>query len=130
MTEKKDFYRAVEEICEKDKRYKSDGYEFLMQALYFTQKKLKKQTHVSGKELSEGLRDFAIEQYGPMAKTVLKHWGITRTQDFGSIVFNMIDRKILSKTDEDSIDDFKDVYDFEVAFGNILPESIAKEIKG
>ena len=128
MQEKKDFYRTVELICEKDKRYKLDAYEFVIQALYFTQKKLKKQTHISGKELSEGLRDFAIEQFGPMAKTVLTHWGITRTQDFGNIVFNMIDKKLLSKTEEDSITDFSDVYDFEVAFANVLRDSVIKDI--
>jgi len=127
MQENKDFYRTVELICAKDSRYKPDAYEFVIQALYFTQKKLKKQAHISGKELSEGLRDFAIEQFGPMAKTVLTHWGITRTQDFGKIVFNMIDKKLLSKTEEDSITDFSDVYDFEVAFANVLRDSVIKD---
>lgn len=127
MQEKEDFYRTVELICEKESRYKPDAYEFVIQALHFTQKKLKKQTHVTGKELSEGLRDFAIEQFGPMAKTVLTHWGITRTQDFGNIVFNMIDKKLLSKTEEDSITDFSDVYDFEAAFANVLRDSVIKD---
>ena len=127
MQEKEDFYRTIELICEKDSRYKPDAYEFVIQALHFTQKKLKKQTHVTGKELSEGLRDFAIEQFGPMAKTVLTHWGITRTQDFGNIVFNMIDKKLLLKTEEDSMADFSDIYDFEVAFANVLRDSVIKD---
>lgn len=124
---KKDFYQAVEEICVNDPRYKPDSYEFVMQALYFTQKKLSRQGHISGKELSQGMRDFVIDQYGPMAKTVLHHWGITKTEDFGNIVFNMIDKKILSKTEEDSLDDFKDIYKFESVFNNILAEQLIKE---
>src|SRR3989338_2276841 len=100
------FHKAVEEIYLKDTRYKVDSYEFILQALRFTQRKLKKQGHLSGKELAGGCAKFAIEQYGPMAKAVLKHWGITKTQDFGNIVNNMIDAKLLSKTESDSIEDF------------------------
>jgi uncharacterized repeat protein (TIGR04138 family) len=128
MEEKKDFYQVAEEIYAKDSRYKADSYEFVMQALHFTQARLKKETHVTGKELLEGIRDFAIEQYGPMAKTVLKHWGITKTEDFGNIVFNMINEKILSKTEKDCIGDFKDVYDFDAVFGNVLRDNIIKNI--
>ena len=83
---------------------------------------------MTGKELSQGLRDFTIEQFGPMSKTVLAHWGITKTQDFGNIVFNMIDKKLLSKTEEDSIADFKEVYDFEAVFTNVLRDSVIKDI--
>lgn len=128
MEEKKDFYQVVEEICKSESRYKPDAYEFLMQALHFTQNKLKKKAHVTGKELLEGIREFAIEQYGPMAQTVFKHWGINKTQDFGNIVFNMVDKKLLSKTDEDAIEDFKDVYDFQRVFGNVLRDSVIKDM--
>ena len=128
MKEKKDFYQVIEEICVKDPRYKRDAYEFVMQALYFTQKKIKRQGHMSGKELLGGIRDFAVQEYGPMVKTLFYHWGITKTEDFGNIVFNMIDKKVLSKTENDSMGDFKDVYDFEKTFGNILRESVIKEI--
>ena len=126
MEEKKDFYQVVEDVCAQDKRYKSDAYEFLMQALHFTQTKLKREKHVTGRELLEGIREFTIEQYGPMAKTVLGHWGINKTEDFGNIVFNMVDKKLLSKTQEDSIDDFKEVYDFQAAFGNVLGDCTIK----
>jgi len=129
MKKEKDFYLVVEQICVKDKRYKADAYEFIMQALYFTQNKLKKDKHVSGKELLEGVRDFIIEQYGPMSKTVLAHWGIKKTEDLGNIVFNLIDKQILSKTEEDSLEDFKNVYDFEAAFGNVLRDVVIKESK-
>jgi uncharacterized repeat protein (TIGR04138 family) len=126
MEEKKNFYQVIDEICAKDSRYKPDAYEFVMQALHFTQDKLKREKHVTGRELLEGIREFAIEQYGPMTKTVLEHWGIAKTQDFGNIVFNMVDKKLLSKTDTDSIDDFKDVYDFVTVFGNVLGDSAIK----
>jgi uncharacterized repeat protein (TIGR04138 family) len=128
MEEKKDFYKLIEEICEKDKRYKPDAYEFVMQALYYTQKSLKKNSHVTGGELSEGIRKFVVEQYGPMAKTVFSHWGVTKTQDFGNIVYTMIENKMLAKTETDSIDDFKDVYDFEAAFGNVFRDIVIKDI--
>jgi len=127
MQEKKDFYQTIEDILLEDKRYKADAYEFVMQALHFTQAKLKREGHIGGRELLEGMRELIIEQYGPMAQTVLGHWGITSTQDFGNIVFNMIERKMLSRTEQDSIDDFKDVYDFRAVFGNVLRDSVIKE---
>jgi uncharacterized repeat protein (TIGR04138 family) len=129
MEEKKNFHQIIEEICAKDSRYKADSYEFLLQALHFTQKQLKKEKHITGQELCEGVRGFTIEQYGPMAKTVLNHWGIHKTQDLGNIVFNLIDKKLLSKTEEDSIEDFRDVYDFESAFGNVLRDSLINGIE-
>ena len=110
------FYKKTEEISGKDARYKPDAYEFIMQALIFTQKKLKKQGHLSGQELAQGARDLALQQYGPMAKAVLGHWGIKSTEDLGEIVFNMVENGLLGKTDEDSREDFKGVYDFQDAF--------------
>lgn len=128
MDEQKSFYELVEEICRQDNRYKPDAYEFLMQALHHTQKKLNRNTHVSGKELLEGIRELAIEQYGVMAQTVLSHWGISSTEDFGAMVFSMVEKKILSKTETDSLDDFKAGYDFKEAFGNIFRTIVIKDI--
>jgi len=128
MKDKRDFYQVIESICKRDARYKADAYEFVMQALYFTQKKIKREGHMTGKELAHGIKDFAAQQYGPMAITVLSHWGISSTEDFGNIVFNMVGKKVLSKTEEDSPADFKDVYDFEKAFGSILRESVIREM--
>lgn len=122
MEEVKNFYEVVDQICLTDPRYKPDSYEFVLQALNFTQKEFKKEGHVSGKELLEGIRQFALKQYGPMAKTVLAHWGINRTSDFGNIVFNMIGNGLLSKTADDSHHDFDDVYDFETAFRHIVKD--------
>lgn len=111
-----DFYKKVEEIVNSDPRYKADAYEFMMQALWFTQNQLKRKGHVTGQELSEGIKEFVLEQYGPMSKTVLEHWGIRKTEDFGEVVFNMIESGIMGKSDGDSREDFKSVYDFDEAF--------------
>ncbi len=118
------FIDLVEEICSRDNRYKPDAYEFVLQGLSFTQDKLKRQAHVTGKELALGLRDYAIEQYGALAQRVLSHWGINQTQDFGEIVFSLIDKKLLSKSDEDFLADFNSVYDFQPAFANVLADTV------
>ena len=122
MKKKKDFYEIVDSICLKDSRYKPDSYEFVMQALSFTQKKIDRDGHITGKELLEGIRELALEQFGPMAKTVITHWGISKTEDFGNIVFNMIEKSLLSKTEADSIGDFNAVFDFETAFRHIVKD--------
>ena len=124
------FYDLVEEICGQDKRYKPDAYEFVLQGLNFTQKKLKRKTHVSGAELALGLRDYAINQYGALAYRVLAYWGISQTQDFGNIVFNMIEKKLLSKAKDDSLADFEAVYDFKEAFANVLVDCVIDGLGG
>jgi uncharacterized repeat protein (TIGR04138 family) len=129
MEEKKDFTQVVEEICCRDNRYKSESFEFVLQSLYYTQKVLKKTGHVSAGELLDGIRQYCIEQFGPMAQTVLAHWGITKTDDFGNIVFSMIEHKLLSKTETDTQEDFNDIYDFDVVFANVLRDSVIKSIE-
>ncbi|MBC8522512.1 hypothetical protein H8D29_01155 [PVC group bacterium] len=74
------------------------------------------QRHVTGQQLCMGLRDFAIECYGPFAPSVLRHWDVYRTDDFGSIVYHMADLKLLRTSPHDSIEDFRSVYDFDEAF--------------
>ncbi|RKY30739.1 MAG: hypothetical protein DRP74_06375 [Candidatus Omnitrophota bacterium] len=110
-----DFREKVERIVESDPRYKTDAYIFVMQALWYTQKRFKRQGHVNGRELLKGIRAFGLEQYGPMTKTVFNHWGIKSTEDFGEIVFNMVDSGLLHKTEEDSRQDFRDGFDFDSA---------------
>ena len=124
------FYALVEEICNQDARYKPDAYEFVLAGLNFTQNKLKRKTHVSGGELASGLRDYAIDQYGALASRVLAYWGIKETQDFGNIVFSMIEKKLLAKTDGESLADFNAVYDFKSAFANVLADSVIEGFKG
>lgn len=72
--------------------------------------------HVNGQMLCEGLRDFALSEYGMLARTVLKRWRIRSCEDFGRIVYHMVDAGLMHKTDEDSYDDFKNVFDFNEAF--------------
>jgi uncharacterized repeat protein (TIGR04138 family) len=104
-----------------DDRYHRDAYAFLKEALEYTQRTLKrpvgeKTRHITGQELLEGIREYALKEYGPMALTVLSEWGLRRSEDFGEIVFNMVEHGILSKTENDSRKDFQDGYDFEKAF--------------
>jgi uncharacterized repeat protein (TIGR04138 family) len=75
--------------------------------------------HVNGRQLCMGLRDYAIRQYGRMARAVLRHWGIESTEDFGRLVFAMVDAQLLRKTPEDSMEDFRSVYDFDEAFEDL-----------
>ncbi|MCX5669524.1 MAG: hypothetical protein NTX89_05410 [Candidatus Omnitrophica bacterium] len=124
-----EFYDLVDQIRLQDKRYKPDAYEFVLGGLDFTQKKLKKTTHVSGVQLAHGLRDYAINQYGALAGRVLSYWGINQTEDFGNIVFNLIEKKLLSKTEEDRLEDFILVYDFKTAFSNVLADSVIEGFK-
>ena len=77
---------------------------------------------MSGRELLEGIREYALKTYGPMARTVLEFWGIHKTGDFGNIVFNMIAAKLFSKTENDTLEDFKDVYEFESAFKHVVSD--------
>jgi uncharacterized repeat protein (TIGR04138 family) len=128
MKEEKDFRKIVEGICDKEARFKPDAYEFIMQALGFAQKQAKKTGHLTGQEVALGVRDLAIQQYGPMAKTVLNHWGIRATADIGALVFIMIEHKLLSRQETDSIDDFNNVYDLDAAFANVLRDSVIKNI--
>ncbi len=119
-----EFSEVVELICKEDPRFDRRAYTFLRQALDHTVKDLKKRQpertsrsqHVSGPELLHGIRAYALDQFGPLAKTVLNSWGVTRCSDFGDLVFNLIDYKIFSKTESDRREDFADLYDFDEAF--------------
>jgi uncharacterized repeat protein (TIGR04138 family) len=104
-----------------DPRYQREAYIFLRDALDFTTKQQKKAKgttvrHVSGPELLEGVRQYALKEFGPMVITVFESWGIRATEDVGHMVFNLINAGIFGKTDEDSIEDFKNIYDFQEAF--------------
>ena len=76
--------------------------------------------HVSGRQLCMGLRDYAIERYGLLARTVLARWGVTKTEDFGRIVFALVDAGLMRKTDEDQLEDFQGVFEFDEAFGRAV----------
>jgi uncharacterized repeat protein (TIGR04138 family) len=108
--------KALIKIVEKDPRYPIEAYLFVIEALFYTRKKLGIDGHVTGKELLEGIKEVALRRYGSMATMVFEHWGIRETLDFGNIVFNMVNEKVLGKTEEDKLDDFKDIYDFDEVF--------------
>ena len=126
------FPEALESVVANDPRYQRDGYIFLRDALDFTtkhQKKIKGVSvrHVTGPELLDGVRQYALKEFGPMVMTVFDSWGIHSSEDVGHMVFNLIGAGVFGKTEEDSIEDFKNVYDFEEAFvrpfSPVKPES-------
>ena len=121
MKSKEDLISVLSRLCQKDSRYKIDAYTFVLAALNVTMESLKRKGHVSGQELTLGIKDFAIREYGRMARTVFEHWGIKTTEDFGHIVFNMVEAGVLGRTESDSIDDFKDGFDFKKAFEDEYP---------
>lgn len=114
------FEDVLNSILEKDSRYHRDAYLFLKDALEHTQKaigrKRREVGHITGQELLEGVREYALENFGPMAISVLEEWGIRSCEDFGQMVFLMVDNNLLRKTDQDSPDDFKNGYSFDEAF--------------
>ena len=117
-----DYGEVIDQILEKDNRYHRDAYYFIREGLDYTQHKLAKEAggkesrHVSGQELVNGVRQYAIDNYGPMAKALLNEWGINSTEDFGEIVFNLVENNLLAKTEDDSREDFSDGFDFEEVF--------------
>jgi len=115
------FDEVLDKILAQDPRYSRDAYLFVRAALDFVHKASSKTRktepcHISGQQLIAGIRAYALELYGPMAKGLLNEWGVQRCEDFGEIVFNMVDHKLLSRTEKDSRDDFKNGYDFQEAF--------------
>lgn len=111
-------------IRKEDARFDRLAYTFVRDGLEHAVKELKKRDaarakisrHLSGRELSDGLRVYALEQFGPLAKTVLNAWGVHATIHFGEIVYNLIDYNVFSKTEEDRKEDFADIFSFEDAF--------------
>jgi uncharacterized repeat protein (TIGR04138 family) len=112
------------EIVRHDERYAYEAYEFIFEALEYTLHMLGKQDaekeetvarHVSGAELMQGVRELALREFGLMARTVFRQWGVNATGDFGNIVFNLIEAELMSKTAEDNLADFQDQYDLDEA---------------
>ena len=116
-------------------RYARDAYHFLRESLDFTQKLISKENkgkvrHVTGQEQLEGIRQHALQQFGPMTVTVFAEWGVTNCKDFGEMVFNMVESSLLAKTEKDSREDFQAGYDFTDAFAKpFWPERKLKAAK-
>lgn len=107
---------VLDRLQERNPRFHPRAYIFVLQALQRVIQSLEQPRHVSGQELAEGVRELALERFGPMARIVLEHWGIHDTEDVGRVVFAMVEQGILIKQDDDHPDDFSDVFDFEEAF--------------
>ncbi|MEX2169474.1 MAG: Minf_1886 family protein [Pirellulales bacterium] len=118
------------ELLRRDKRYHAEAYVFVFEGLRFAQEhhglvkartqesddNVEEDRHVSGQQLCEAIRRYAVEQYGLLAQCVLNTWGVRDTSDFGEIVFNLIDIGQMRKTDSDRREDFEEVFNFDEAF--------------
>lgn len=144
----------IHDLLERDRRYRFEGYQFVLEGLEFAQRKALAQAiedeeaayepgegdldeedeeeghHVSGQQLCTAIREYALDQFGMTAKCVLQHWGIHTTRDIGEIVFNMIKIKKMKKTARDRIEDFDDVFDFEEAFRPGFRATMPKSSEG
>jgi uncharacterized repeat protein (TIGR04138 family) len=117
----------IAELVRRDPRYSYEAYLFVYEALQHTQRLLGRkprtapeeksdpESHVRGRELLDGIRDLALREFGLMARTVFHMWGIDRTDDFGEIVFNLVEAGLMYTTNEDSRADFHDVYNLDQA---------------
>jgi uncharacterized repeat protein (TIGR04138 family) len=114
--EQDDLIPKLEVLNLRDGRYKVKAYLFVIEALEFTMARLRRRGHVSGRELLEGAAQLAKREFGPTARMVLESWGIRETRDIGEIVFSLIQAGLFGKTEEDSIEDFDGVFDFDEVF--------------
>ncbi len=118
----KSFQQFLDTVTARDSRYAAGAYIFVRMALDYTVKKLRSADesrvggNISTEEFLEGLKDFALESFGPIAYTVLEEWGVKSTDDFGEIVFNMIDGGELRGTEDDKKEDFNSRYSFKTVF--------------
>lgn len=123
------FEQSVVSILKRDRRFDPHAYFFLKDALDFTLKRISESNggharHVTGPELLAGYRDFALEQFGPMASTLMNEWSVRRCQDVGDMVFHLIEEQVFGKQDSDKKEDFSEVFDFEQSLvAPFLPKS-------
>ncbi len=123
-----DFFIRLGNILKEDRRFKEEAYLFVMASLGRALRDMDKPRHISGTELLGSIRAEAEEQFGPMAVIVFQHWGIKNSLDFGEIVFNMVREGLLSKTEDDRLDDFKDSVFFENLFDQVSGYQLNSEI--
>lgn len=114
--------QVIRQIVREDGRFRPAAYEFIFSALETTINRLglrskdaENERHISGGQLLDGIRHTAIEQFGYLARFVFERWGVRTTDDFGEIVFSLVDHGLLRKRDEDRIEDFHAVYRFDEA---------------
>lgn len=120
----------IQTVRRRDRRFSRHAYYFVLDALDFTMTQLGRdeltgeERHVGGRELLQGIKDYASEQFGPMAALVFERWGVRGSRDFGEIVFNLIDAELLSRRPTDSRLDFVDGTDFREAFAEKHRQSL------
>lgn len=114
---------VLQRIRAVDGRFPERAYLFVLAALEYSQKKTGVRGHIGGTDLAYACRDFALEQFGLTARTVLSHWGIERTADIGHIVYVLINVGLLIRQPSDKIEDFEGVFDFQHAFEANYPWS-------
>jgi uncharacterized repeat protein (TIGR04138 family) len=123
------FEQSVVSILKRDKRFDPHAYFFLKDALDFTLKRIAESNngqarHVTGPELLEGFRDHALEQFGPMASTLMSEWSVRKCQDVGDMVFHLIEEQVFGKQETDKKEDFSEVFEFEASLVTpFLPKS-------
>jgi uncharacterized repeat protein (TIGR04138 family) len=114
----------IVQVLRKDPRYTVEAYEFVRESLAYAQEVLRwgashdperQERHLTGQQLCEASRVYALEQYGMLARVVLNNWGIYSTSDLGTVVYNLIDAQLMKKSPADRREDFDDLFDFEVA---------------
>ncbi|CAN5601377.1 hypothetical protein BH09PLA1_BH09PLA1_34650 [soil metagenome] len=119
--------RPLQEIVDELALYPADAFQFVQEGLSYAANEVHGPSpaglsadsvsrHISGQQLCEGLRRYALLNWGMLAQTVLRRWNITCTLDFGRIVFALIDAGRMQKTDHDNLEDFRNVFDFRTAF--------------
>jgi uncharacterized repeat protein (TIGR04138 family) len=106
-------------------RFHREAYDFVRRALSVSQELLGRdasahaddeRAHISGRELLEGIRVLALQQFGMMAPAVFAHWGVHATDDFGRIVWELVEREEFRRTERDQLSDFSAVYSFDDVF--------------
>lgn len=123
---------ALFEIVENDSRYPMEAYHFVREALAYASDNMQLdlqeferfsdddgpvvERHFTGQQLCEAIRRYAINQFGYMAKVVLRTWNIDSTSCFGDLVYNMIEAEMMKKSDKDRREDFNEVYEFDDVF--------------
>lgn len=123
MSDDTSFQSRISTLAAADRRYTADAYHFVFRALDFVLEQregvgpqIQEDGHVPAVQLLDGLKDYALELYGPLARLVLERWGVCRTEDFGEIVFGLVDCRLLNKQDSDRKSDFCNGYSFREAF--------------
>lgn len=112
---------VLAELVRRNPRYAERAYLFVLQSLNRRLGELPNPRHISGPELADAVRRLALARFGPLARTVLEHWGVRSTGDIGELVFSLVDCGILVKQPGDRREDFEGLYTFDEAFEKAYP---------